>query len=93
MGWERITADRQCTDGPALLSAVLLLCSGGGGDITIYEGLDTSSGRMICRIEGANNVTNNILFNPPIPCPRGIYVDVGSNVSEALIMWLPPYDK
>lgn len=93
MGWERVTADVQCTEGPVQLSAVVLLCSGGGGDITIYEGRDPSAGRMICRLEGANNVSNSILFNPPIPCDRGIYVDVGSNITEALIMWFPKFEE
>lgn len=93
MGWERVTADVQCTEGPVQLSAVVLLCSADGGSITLYEGRDTSAGRLICRIEGLDNVSNNVLFNPPIPCDRGIYVDVGDNVTEALIMWFPQHPE
>lgn len=83
--WRNVTGDTLVARNPCLLHGVVLLTSAGGGDVTIYEGQDATSGEKILSIEGANNISNQVAFNPPLPLQRGLYVDVGSNVSEVLV--------
>lgn len=89
MGWTNVTADKVVTAQPALLHALVLLASAAGGAVTIYEGQDTSSGRKILTVKGQANVSRPVRFQPPLRCERGIYVDVGSDVGEVLVLWEP----
>jgi hypothetical protein len=83
--WKNFTADTLVSRGPSLLHAVLLLTSSDGGDITIYEGQDANSGTKIARLEGNADTTKVVRFSPPLPCQRGLYVDVGSSVTEVTV--------
>jgi hypothetical protein len=89
MGWTTITADARITTHPALLHGLVLLVSSDGGDVTVYEGQDVTSGRKVGRFEAKTDTSRPIHFNPALECERGIYVDVGSNVTEVLIHWSP----
>lgn len=89
MGFTNLSADRIVAYGPALLHGLVLLTSADGGDVTVYSGQDATTGQKILTVEGTANVSRPISFNPPIECDRGIYVDVGSNVTEVLIHWTP----
>ena len=88
-GWSVVTEDRLLNEGDSILYGLCVLSSAGGGDVTLYAGLDASSGRKIGRFEGANNQSNPIPFPKPIPCENGLYVDVGSNITEVLVFWSP----
>jgi len=68
------------------LHTVVLLVSTTGGDITIYEGLDATSGRKIATLKGTANVSTPVDFGG-IRCSRGLYVAVGSNVSEYTVIF------
>ena len=84
-GWENVTGDSVISTGPCLLHGLVLLASGGGGDVTLYDGVDALAGRKIGTFEGANNESRPVNFSPPLKCEQGLYVDVGSNVTECLI--------
>lgn len=87
-GFTNIIVDTRITTHPALLHGLVVLASAGGGAVTVYAGQDTS-GQKIGTFEGANNISNPIRFDPPLSCPSGLYVDVGSSISEVLIHWSP----
>lgn len=84
-----LDADRRLSDTPAMFYGVVVLASADGGDVTIYDGLDAGSGRLVGRFEGLNNVSNPVLFPCPVPLDRGLFVDVGSNITEVLVLWRP----
>lgn len=88
-GWTNTSVDCVVTTRPAVLYGIVLLTSAGGGDVTVYEGQDAETGRKIGRFEGANNQTRPVRFGPGLDCDRGIFVDVGSNVTEVLVIWSP----
>jgi hypothetical protein len=73
------------TSHPAWLHASFLNASVAGGDVVIYEGQDPTSGRQILHQDAAANATNHCQFDPPVWMERGIYVDIGSNVSQVTI--------
>src|SRR3990167_3793755 len=70
-----VSADTLLTSEPAFLGGLVVLASVDGGDVTLYDGLDAGSGRLIGRFEGLANVSNPIIFPdavppPPPPAPR-----------------------
>ena len=87
-GWTNISVDTRITTHPALLHGLVLLCSTTGGDVTVYSGQDTS-GQKIGTFEGIADQSTPVMFAPPLECDSGLYVDVGSNVTEVLILWGP----
>jgi hypothetical protein len=89
MGWSNVTADALITTHPALFHGVTLLTSAAAGDVTVYEGQDAVSGRKIGTFKAAANISWSVRFQPPLKCDRGIYIDVGSNVTEAIVHWSP----
>lgn len=88
LGWQRTTVDRVIVAGAAILHRILLLVSVTGGDATLYEGQDPTSGRVIARCEAIADETRVIEFGG-LYCPRGIYVDIGSNVTEVTVIYEP----
>lgn len=89
MGWERRTKDGFVTPGPVNLTEIVLLASSAGGDASLYDGRDSGSGDLIGTFKGAANVSLPIPFDPPIHCANGIYLDVGTSITEVLILWEP----
>ncbi len=87
-GWARVTGDKIVNAGPMILWGIVLRVSTTGGDVTLYEGLDTESGRLIDTFEGIANESRPVnLFG--LRLDRGLYVDVGSNVDSLLVIWDP----
>lgn len=84
-----ITADQRITGFPAELGGLLLTASADGGDVTLYDGQNVNSGRKLFQVKGSANITDPLPMTVPIHCGRGIYVDVGSNITEADIIWRP----
>lgn len=89
MAWTNTTADAVITNAPAYLHGLTLLASAAGGDVTVYDGADPGAGRKILTAKGAANVSLPIAFYPPLLCERGIYLDVGSSVTEVTVHWDP----
>jgi hypothetical protein len=85
VGFLNFSGDTVVCDRPCLLNSVLLLVSTTGGDVTIYEGQDATSGRKFGKVEGYAGVTLPITFSHAPFMARGIFVDVGSNVTECTI--------
>jgi hypothetical protein len=82
-----LSADAVVSDQPLLLNSVLLLTSTTGGDVTLYEGQDATSGRKIATLEATANNTLFVVFAHAPFLARGLYVDVGSNVTEVTVFF------
>lgn len=89
VAYDPVTADTILTNKPCLLFGLIVLASVAGGDVTIYDGQDAVAGRKVGRFEGPADESVPILFPHPIPLNNGLYVDVGSNITEVGIYWLP----
>lgn len=89
-GWSRLTGDRIVNEGQSVLFGLALKVSVTGGDVTVYEGTDALSGRIVGIFEGIANETRPVMFGSAgLKMDRGIYVDFGSNVDEVLVIWDP----
>ena len=84
-----ITADTVVCDRPCLLNGLVLLTSTTGGDVTLYEGQDATSGRKVARFEATADNTLAVAFPHAPFLARGLFVDVGSNVTEATLFFTP----
>jgi hypothetical protein len=85
----RVTADQVVSTKPVLLYGVVILTSVTGGDATLYNGVDAGAGRHIIRLEGTANVSKPVNFPKGLLCDRGLFVDVGSNVTEVVVIYEP----
>jgi hypothetical protein len=83
------TADAIVTTHPCWLHSATILVSTTGGDASLYEGQDAASGRLLITLKGSANVTNQRTYSPPLWLERGLYVDVGSNVTQVTVHFTP----
>ena len=86
------TVDKLVTAHDCLLWGVVVLVSTTGGDVTFYAGRDATSGRKIMTVEGTANESRAIMFAKPLFCDGGLYVDIGSNVTEATVFYEALWD-
>lgn len=84
-GFTHTTVDKIITTRPCLLFSVTLTATGAGvADVSIYEGQDASSGRLVVTLKVAASSTVQTRFNGLV-AERGLYVDVGSNVASLTV--------
>lgn len=76
--------------GGAFLLGLIIDASSDGGNVTVYEGQDRSSGRKIATIKGFEDITNVVNFPAKIYCQRGIYVGDFSHIDSVTIFWERP---
>ena len=87
--WRNTDADLLVHRGPCLLHGVVVVANSNGGGITLYEGQDTDSGDKITRVQGSEDISKPVRFDPPLPCQRGLYVGNASHLDEVLIHYTP----
>lgn len=83
------TTDQQVTNEKTYLTGVILLASAAGGDITLRDGRGDQQGRKFSTLQGPDSVSLPIRFERPICFENGIYVDVGSDIIEYTITFIP----
>lgn len=88
-GWTLVTGDLLITEQPALLYGIVINASSLGGRAAVYDGTDATSGRKVGDFKGAENISRNVHFHPPLLCLNGLYVGGCSHLDEALISWSP----
>lgn len=85
-GWTRLTTDDQIGRGATVLYGVYVRVSVTGSTITLYDG-NSTAGRLVMVIEGEADITMGLTFPGGLHLEHGLYVDLGTNVDEALILW------
>ena len=88
-GFTRITQDGIINEGNSLIFGISIEASVDGGDVSVYEGLDTQSGRLHGTYKALVNDRKPFGFPAPVFFDRGIYIDIGSNVTAVTVYWLP----
>lgn len=84
-----LTADQLVTTLPCLLlSVVLTPDSQGVGDLTVYNGQGAETGYEVLQMRSGAGITQQVRFEHAV-LDRGLYVDIGSNITCCVIEWLP----
>jgi len=86
-GYKRITNDELVTEGKGLLWGFVFDTSVSGDTISIYDGLDASSGKLAFHCMGLTNVPNAVMLPVPVPYENGLYVVLSTNVTDATILF------
>lgn len=87
--WTRLIHGGVITEGKAILhNAYLRASSGGAATGTIYDGVDTN-GRNFHTLRAAANARDGMRGAADVHFEHGIYIDVGSNVEEVLVIYRP----
>ena len=81
-----VTADALLAEKECELLYAYLVPSAANADVSLYDGENTT-GSLIATLKEA--AVSGHEFTPPVPiyCRKGLYIDVGSNVTGVLIMW------
>lgn len=75
----RLTADGQVNSGTILLAGIQLI--GGTAVTNIYNGTAVVAANKVAAVTAPAYQE----FDPPIYCPYGCYLDLGTGVTEALV--------
>jgi hypothetical protein len=83
-----VTVDKKVSNRPCFLySACLVAGTGGAATAVIRDGHETASEAVLDL--GALTSSNDIRkFDPPLYLKKGMFVDVGSNVTSVFVLFL-----
>ena len=87
--YRALTADQLVNEGPTLVTGYELNVSTDGGDVTVYDGLETLSGTKVWQIQGLASDNKSRDLHTPVLFNNGLFVDVGSNVTLFTIHYIP----
>lgn len=87
--YRNLKNDQIVNEGPTLITGIALHCSADGGSVEVYDGLDVLSGVDIMTVNGWTNDTNPMMFPHPVLLNNGLFVDIGANVTDVTIFFVP----
>ena len=88
-GWTRVISDSVITQGKCVVAGLIINASTDAGDVSLYDGLDTLSGRLFDTFQGLANESKVISFPAQIHFDSGLLIDIGSNITSVTVIWLP----
>lgn len=86
---DETAVDKKVSNGPCFLSAAHLTASSGGAATAIVRDGHDTTGEAKIHLAALTSATDPRFFNPPLFFRRGLYIDVGSNVTSLLVHFLP----
>ncbi|MGH6999378.1 MAG: hypothetical protein ACREEO_14380 [Phenylobacterium sp.] len=85
--WKRVTQDERVAIGPLVFAGLLLTADAvGTADVTVYDGYD-AGGRQFCTFRTPVSRTEPQGPPAPVHLSQGLFVDVGSNVEECVVIY------
>ena len=91
--FDETAADKKFSNRPCFVSAAHLVASSGGAATAIVRDGHDTGGEAKIYLAALTSATDRAFFNPPIYFKKGLYVDVGSNVTSVLVHFLPAKPK
>ncbi len=85
---EETSVDKKFSNGPCFLSAAHLTASSGGAATAIIRDGHDITGEAKIYLSALTSATDPRFFNPPIYFKKGLYVDVGLNVTSVMVHFL-----
>lgn len=91
--YTRVTVDKKVCNRPCFLYAAHLVADTvGAATAVIRDGHDTG-GEAVVDLATLTSSNDPRRFDPPIYLKKGLYVDVGSNVTSVLVHFMPTREK
>ena len=79
--------DRLIVTGRVYVWGYMFDATADGGAVSLYDGQDTVTGQLKCHTTGWATDPNTVMFGVPVCFERGIYADLGANVSDLTVLW------
>jgi len=86
-GYRYITVDGIAVSKPCNLIAVLFTPVANTDYITVYDGVDTSSGDVVLRFDAATIIGREMHVSGGIYCANGVYVDFSAAKGYCTIVY------
>lgn len=86
-GWTSLTQSGVVVSGPSLLYGITMFSTNSNKQISLYDGIDAGSGRLVFNGASGNKWTVSVQFNKPLRMDSGIYVTLEANVDHVLVSW------
>jgi len=86
--WTRITASQIINDRAVILYGIQAYSAQTGGTLIIRDGQNTNA-PIVCTIDVNDGQSKNMVISRGILLTHGLYVEVGSNITEVTVAWLP----
>jgi hypothetical protein len=83
----RVALDGIAVRAECLLTSVRLVAAAGGAATAVIHNGKTDDNEIICSLSAVASTSDALYFPRGLHCPNGIYVNVGSNVTEVVITW------
>ena len=87
--WTRVAQDTRLAKEPTIFGGLILAADGvGTADVTVHDGQD-AGGRQFATFRTPVSRTES--HGPPVPAhfDQGLFVAVGSNVEECIVLYKP----
>lgn len=86
-GYRYLTIDGIAVSKPCNLVGIVFTPTTAADYITVYDGSDTSSGRVVARVDAATVTTVEVLIPGGVYCPGGVYVDFSAASGKCTIVY------
>jgi len=86
-GWTYLADDGIVARRPCRFEGVAVNAGTNGGSVTLYSGLDATSGRLIGVFKALATATMVQNLIPPIPCMNGIYAVLNATCDNVTVFW------
>jgi len=84
----RVAADQVVSTSPVHIFSLTITSNGSGeADAVVYDGESTGDPQIV-NLYTVDEAMSQLVFPIPLQTRRGLYVDIGSNVSEVLIQYV-----
>lgn len=85
----RIVGSGRAYQGACLVHGVIANPDTGGDYVDIYDGLDSVSGEVVCRLKTAAKTTVSFILSCGVHFSRGVYVDGKDSAVETTVFFEP----
>lgn len=86
-GYCYMTIDGIAVSKPCNVVAISFTPTTAADYVTIYDGLDTSSGEILMRLDASTITSVNGQFGEGIHCRNGVYVDFSASTGKLTIVY------
>jgi len=90
VGWKWCTVDQLVSPGPCFLLGIMLTASSAGAATATIRNGHNTGGEIVCVVGASASWTVTFPPQSPIYLDKGLFVDVGSNVTGVLVMYYQP---